>query len=171
MARKANLTLVSDNAEPAEPLINVNGFVDAAAAAEYTTAGHATITLESRRTGNHFTYQVNRAKNTDGSPANRWFVGVLSGPDNDSDYSYIGLLETKTGGSLFRQTAKARFKADAPCVKGFVYFWSHVDRGHLPSDMIVRHNGSCGRCGRTLTVPASIERGLGPECAGKVGFV
>ena len=27
--------------------------------------------------------------------------------------------------------------------------------------------GACYRCGRTLTVPASVHRGLGPECARK----
>jgi hypothetical protein len=27
----------------------------------------------------------------------------------------------------------------------------------------------CYRCGRDLTVPASLHRGMGPECAGKVG--
>jgi hypothetical protein len=26
---------------------------------------------------------------------------------------------------------------------------------------------ACYRCGRTLTVPASVHRGLGPECARK----
>jgi hypothetical protein len=30
-------------------------------------------------------------------------------------------------------------------------------------------SGRCWRCGRRLTVPASIHRGLGPECAKKVG--
>lgn len=27
--------------------------------------------------------------------------------------------------------------------------------------------GFCGYCGRTLTDPASVEAGIGPECAGK----
>jgi hypothetical protein len=170
MARKANLTLVTDNDEP-EGFVNVNGFHDADDAVEYVQAGHATITLESRRTGKHFTYKVNRAKDRDtGRDSNRWFVAVLNGPDNESDYAYIGLLEVSMNGCRFRQTAKARFKADAPCVKGLEYFWKHVERGHLPTDMIVRHNGHCGRCGRTLTVPASIERGIGPECANKMGI-
>lgn len=30
--------------------------------------------------------------------------------------------------------------------------------------------GSCGHCGRTLTNPESIERGIGPICAGKMGW-
>jgi hypothetical protein len=167
MARN-DLRLAVDNDADELGLVNINGFADAAAASAYAMAGHATITLESRRTGKHFTFKINRAKNDDGSPASRWFVGVLSGPDNDSDYSYIGLIETRLNGCLFRQTAKAKFKADAPCVRGFAYFWTHVERGHIPSDLIVRHNGHCGRCGRTLTVPSSIEAGIGPECSKKM---
>jgi hypothetical protein len=27
------------------------------------------------------------------------------------------------------------------------------------------HEGKCGRCGRLLTVPSSIESGIGPECS------
>lgn len=33
-----------------------------------------------------------------------------------------------------------------------------------------REIGACGHCGRTLTNEASIERGIGPICAGKMGF-
>lgn len=31
--------------------------------------------------------------------------------------------------------------------------------------------GSCARCGRTLTVPVSIHRGFGPDCARMLGIV
>ena len=31
-------------------------------------------------------------------------------------------------------------------------------------------SGKCACCGRTLTVPASVHRGLGPDCAKKYGF-
>lgn len=33
-----------------------------------------------------------------------------------------------------------------------------------------REIGHCGHCGRTLTNPESIERGIGPVCAGKMGW-
>jgi hypothetical protein len=39
----------------------------------------------------------------------------------------------------------------------------------LPEGYKVQHAGRCGRCARTLTVPSSIELGLGPECATKGG--
>jgi len=155
-----------------EPMINVDGFAEASAAAAYATAGKATITLESRKTGTHFTYQVTRAKNRDDTPANRWFVGVLDKPDNDDDrsYAYIGIIDTKLNGTVFRQTDKARYKADDLRVKAFVFFWRHLETGHIPTDLIVRHAGRCGRCGRKLTVPSSIDLGIGPECASKMGM-
>jgi hypothetical protein len=34
----------------------------------------------------------------------------------------------------------------------------------------VWHEGRCGRCGRKLTVPESIESGFGPECASILGL-
>jgi|SRR5215469_393290 len=170
---KAELKLVSDMEldYDCEPVASDHrGFTDAADAARYVTAGNAKVTLQSLKTGIHFTYKVQRAENRDGTPANRWFVKVLNGPDNDSDYAYIGLIDTKLNGTVFRQTDKARYKADATCVKAFVFFWTHVERGHLPTDLVVRHEGSCGRCGRTLTVPSSIDLGIGPECASKMGM-
>src|ERR1019366_4832357 len=44
------------------------------------------------------------------------------------------------------------------------YLWDRVLRGLLPANLEVWHEGKCGRCGRKLTVPESIERGIGPEC-------
>ena len=35
----------------------------------------------------------------------------------------------------------------------------------LPAGYDTKHSGSCGRCGRELTDPESIKRGLGPTCA------
>jgi len=32
-------------------------------------------------------------------------------------------------------------------------------------------SGNCLACLRTLTVPASIHRGLGPDCAARLGLV
>jgi hypothetical protein len=42
-----------------------------------------------------------------------------------------------------------------------------LEKHPLPGSVDVLHSGRCGRCGRTLTTPDSIERGLGPECAHK----
>lgn len=94
-----------------------------------------------------------------------WFVGLLTGPDNYADYAYVGLL-TQNGD--FRLTAKSRYTGDSTPVKAFQYFWKWVSDGEMPPHMEIRHEGSCGRCGRKLTVPESIDRGIGPECFGRM---
>ena len=52
---------------------------------------------------------------------------------------------------------------------GFAWLWRRITSNTaLPPKAEVWHEGSCGRCGRKLTVPESIENGLGPVCAGLV---
>ncbi len=133
----------------------------------FTLAGNATITLESQKTGAHFTYRVRQALDRETEkPTDRYFVSVLNGPDNEHSFAYVGLLD---GGS-FRQTAKSRFAADTPSVRGFVYFWNAIAADRMPNTMNVRHEGKCGRCNRKLTTPESLDRGIGPECAAIMGI-
>ena len=84
--------------------------------------------------------------------------------DNWSNYAYIGLL-TQAG---LRLTAKSNASEDAPSVKAFRYAWNALVNGVIPGTLEIWHEGSCGRCGRTLTVPESIASGIGPECAKKI---
>lgn len=145
-------------------------FATIADAKAFALAGNAILTLQSLRTGAHFTYKV-RAKDVAGEikadyqPNRIWFVSLLSGADNESDYQYLGLINKYRE---FRLTKNSRAGADAASVKAFEWFW-HMVRDGIPSELVVRHEGRCGRCGRTLTVPESIDRGIGPECAEKMG--
>jgi len=54
--------------------------------------------------------------------------------------------------------------------RGFVWFWANLDRGTFPTNFEFWHEGRCAACARRLTVPESIARGLGPECAGRRGI-
>jgi len=133
----------------------------------FVLAGRAVFSLKSKTTGNHFTYRVKRAKGKeDGRP---WFVSVLVGPRNTSDYAFIGCLFPNGGKApKFVRTKKARenVKDDAQSVRGFRWFWDRVACGGWERQATLYHEGRCGRCGRTLTVPESVTRGLGPTCAG-----
>lgn len=52
----------------------------------------------------------------------------------------------------------------------FPYVWDRVKFGSdLPPSVEVWHEGGCCQCAHKLTVPASIELGLGPDCASKCG--
>jgi hypothetical protein len=134
-------------------------FTTAADAKTYALAGHATLTLTSQRTGARYTFKINQAEDDNGEPKSLWFVSLLTGPDNHSDYAYLGVINNG-----FRTTAKSKFAADSIPARAFAYFWKHVDAERMAPDLEVRHEGACGRCGRKLTVDTSIDKGIGPEC-------
>ena len=142
----------------------------------YILGGNSCFTLLSTVTGKRFTYKVksaakDRDKNwsTGNQDRTTFFVSVLYGPDNDSDYAYIGMLKQNHDGYYeFRQTLKSRFKQGSPQWDAFDYCWQALDSGcHWPSKVEFWHEGQCCICGRKLTVPESVERGIGPECASK----
>jgi hypothetical protein len=127
----------------------------------FIVAGRATVTVVSKATGTRFTYKVS-APRSEGPDAKVRFVGVLSGPDNTSDYRYLGYLRKQGGGWQYCHGGrKARITEVAPSAKAFEWFWRHADSPKVE----VLHAGRCGRCNRQLTVPESIETGLGPVCA------
>jgi len=127
---------------------------------KFVLAGNAKVTIENPATGVRFTYKIRRRDNADGSKT-PWFVSVLRGSDNTSDYSYIGFIKA---GQFVWGGKKARAGKDAPSVRAFDWFFRHLDD---PRPANVYHSGCCGRCGRELTVPESIETGLGPVCVNK----
>lgn len=140
--------------------------VDPAAVREFVFAGNARLTLVSKKTGARFTYRVSAPKEP-GKVAR--FVGVLTGPQNDADYCYLGhyYADDRDDGA-FRHGVKSKISADAPSAIAWTWFDAHLRSGRIPEALEVWHSGKCGRCNRTLTTPESIARGLGPECAGKL---
>ncbi len=56
----------------------------------------------------------------------------------------------------------------APSTRAFRWFVENLlARGAVSEKVEFWHEGKCARCGRKLTTPESIQRGLGPECAEK----
>lgn len=129
-------------------------------------AGNATLTLKSKKSGDHFTYRVRVSKgDIEKKVADPvYFVSLLNGPDNESDFQYMGIMRRSEG---FKRTTKSKVGPDAVSMKGWVWFIASIQTV-LPGNVEVWHEGRCGRCGRKLTVPESIAQGLGPECAGKM---
>jgi hypothetical protein len=125
---------------------------------EFIKAGNAIFTIENNRTGGWFTYKVRKHKEKD-----LWFVMVLTGPDNTSNYTYLGTI-FENG---FRLTRKSRFGKESSSYKVFDWLM-RIDE--LPGHIVVNHCGRCGRCGRLLTVPESVVTGFGPECAGRMNL-
>ena len=139
---------------------------------DFMLAGNATLTLQSQ-SGKHYTYKVKRAENRKDGAANaplRWFVSLLSGPDNTADFTYIGLLEQEQGQNkmlCFRLTRASKLSLSTPPVAGFGWFVGRIvaeDTVRLTEQVAVFHEGRCGKCNRKLTDPVSIQLGIGPIC-------
>jgi hypothetical protein len=129
----------------------------------FLLAGNATLTVQSRKTGARFTYKVRKSK--DGKC---FFVSLLNGPDNENSFRWFGTIVQSEQGLVFRHGKPDRtpITPDAPSAQGFAWLARNLNNPvNLSNNVQVHHEGKCCRCGRKLTVPASIESGIGPECA------
>lgn len=131
---------------------------------EFITGGRAIFTVDNGK-GEHYTFRVRKHKES--MP---FFVALLTGPNNLRDYTYIGVLNENTG--EVRLTMRSRYREDTLAVKVVRWALAIIWGGHqLPEGYSIRHEGRCGCCGRTLTTPDSLTRGIGPECASRLGLL
>lgn len=129
-------------------------FTSAEHAVAYMLAGNATFTIKSLSSGSHYTFKMRKAEDNE-----LWFVSVLHGQTNE----YMGVVDGNP--KKFRTTAKSTFNMESPCVKAFVWCFRQLTERHaIPDTLQIQHEGTCGKCGRPLTHPESIERGIGPVC-------
>tara|TARA_Y100000310_G_scaffold235395_1_gene238439 strand:- start:36 stop:449 length:414 start_codon:yes stop_codon:yes gene_type:complete len=128
---------------------------------EFVKAGNATFTLLNSETGNRFTFKVKKHDEKD-----LWFVLLLNGPDNVHHFCYMGTI---FGDGNFSLTKKSMLTNEAKSFKVFSWLVNMLNAGKaLPECVKVFHENKCGRCGRKLTVPESVESGFGPECITKM---
>lgn len=137
---------------------------------EFIKAGNATFTLkvskEFQSTNNtkpHYTWKVKFKKGENGYSDN-FFVYVLSGPDNTSDFTYMGLLKD----GQVQLTKKSTYTSRMWPVRLLNRVLDRLSKNEgdkiTEAGFQLYHEGKCGRCGRKLTTPESIETGIGPEC-------
>jgi hypothetical protein len=123
--------------------------------------GKAIFTVSNNK-NEHYTYRIRKHKTDE-----VYFVSLLTGPDNTSNYTYLGMYNPNRKGIMVLVTPKSKFKQDSTPVR--VVNWAmtmvHCGCKELPEGYSIQHEGMCCRCGRTLTTPESIENGIGPECS------
>jgi hypothetical protein len=144
---------------------------DPVAIQQFVLAGRAKFTLVSKATGARFTFRVSVPKDLEPGVDPIHFVSLLTGADNESAYSYFGYVKR---GVFYHGRAKAKVAETAPSCKAFVWFFRMLITQQIKplldaGKVEFWHEGACGRCGRTLTVPSSIASGFGPECIGRIG--
>ena len=143
---------------------------------EFVAAGNATFTIEmnpefsqKHNLNPHYTFKVRKKEASMKFPES-WFVSLLTGRDNENSYSYLGMLDPKEGKVALTRASK--MNEDSMVVKllrrSLERIWKNETKEIEQAGFKIHHEGRCGRCGRKLTVPESIETGLGPECAGKI---
>lgn len=127
---------------------------------EFFTAGKAIFTVSNPK-GQRYTFKINKLKDKD-----VYFVSLLTGPENTRDYTYLGLLLPDK--AEVRLTAKSKYTEESLPVKVIRWLIKIVWKGQtVPEGYYLNHMGRCGCCGRPLTVPESIESGLGPICGNR----
>ncbi len=145
----------------------------------YVLAGEAVFTV-SNGTGSHYTYHTYRSKPSGSQRLGAWFIKVLTGPDRSTDFKYIGMLwwdrefGDHTREPVIKITKMSKFMSHHECVKVAQWalraIWQAANKGYaLPARYSILHEGKCGRCGRPLTTPESLDTGLGPDCAAELG--
>lgn len=111
----------------------------------------------------HYTYRINKVDYPSGT---RWFANLLTGPDNTESYTYIGMVSPDSPHVTATQKSKLPVTSIPSRILSRVLAAIVEARGYEieKAGWKVHHVGKCGKCGAALTVPESIERGLGPTC-------
>lgn len=163
--------------------------------ARYVFGGHARFTVVSKKTGTRYTYRLSlpnsKCKNC-GEPlapgardcgkcaapqaypapdpsVGPFFLKVLTGPDNEAAFEFVGTVRLRDGYPSYTHSRKARIGETAPSVVAAKWFFAQLakDAGSKLDACEIFHDGTCCRCGRALTVPESVASGIGPICAEK----
>jgi hypothetical protein len=130
---------------------------------DFFFGGKSIFTIESHKTGEHKTFKIQKTKPNPRFPTQSFMVSLLTGPCNETNYEYIGIVDELAGN--LRLTKASRRNDNSPDVLTFRWFMKHLFTDKVLNNATVHHEGKCGCCGRTLTVPASLKSGVGPECA------
>jgi hypothetical protein len=138
----------------------------------FILAGKAIFTVDNgaQPEAKHYTFKMSAPEPDSALAAmDCYFLSVLTGPDNTKDYSYMGIFDAHT--CELRATKGTKVGPEAESWKVARWLLSRVWSGRgVPSPATLNHIDRCGRCGRPLTVPESVESGIGPECAAIMGI-
>lgn len=134
-----------------------------------TDPQNAIFTLE--KGDMHRTYMANKAPDDDA----KIFIKLLTGSDNTDwhSYTYIGLLITVP---YYKFIGKKTYNINANNDHVSLSFYM---LNTLIADLLRKvdfensqihfyHEGKCSRCGRRLTDPDSIRKGMGSVCINKI---
>ena len=136
---------------------------------EFIKAGKAIFTVANLNKETHFTFKITKKVIDDINDDKKdiYFTSVLNGPDNWSNYQYVGIYNPDQNKVFL--TKKSPYNLASVEYKVLTWALNIIEsQKPLPAGYAIKHSGKCGRCGRLLTTPESIENGIGPECIKRV---
>jgi hypothetical protein len=139
--------------------ININPRLDTRAG-RMLAAGRLKVTIKSLKSGKHLTVSFTSMKKMEG----RWAHVPID------EASHVFIKEGRTKIANYYPPSKKAFTITRNDVLLFsmdqaVAFINGERTNPLAE---IREGNNCGRCGRGLEDPISIERGIGPDCYGIV---
>jgi hypothetical protein len=139
--------------------------LDAAAFRSFIFQGKALFTLENKEKGTHITFKVKSPKRRRGTPEDLTVFDIEAKALNDgySGMRYLGRLDRKT--RILKESG--RVPKDHPGILTLHWLmrnWSRLEEFERDGKLAMYHLGICCKCGLSLTVPESIQNGIGPQC-------
>jgi len=146
----------------------LNALADAPARTEVTSMhfikpGFYTIVFD-ETTDDRITFRVKPHWDDAGKARGEMVVGYLRGPENTKDYTNFAFLTPHGQHRMWSIWKRFRDGDTSRLERGLEVL--HQDPATAGEAYAIR-SSNCAMCGHTLTVPASVNRGLGPVCAQK----
>ena len=136
------------------------------------SAGGVVVTVKSKTTGEHITVKLNSRLKNDSGRGKKW---QPVGPCDATHIFFSVPNADRAGwddkiGTFYPKNGKFYEDSNADAARVWaaaaVMQWLNGDADETHATY--QESNECGRCGRQLTDPVSIERGIGPECIGKM---
>tara|TARA_R110000772_G_scaffold66676_7_gene148385 strand:- start:4847 stop:5269 length:423 start_codon:yes stop_codon:yes gene_type:complete len=125
----------------------------------FILAGNSTFTVVSKSTQTRYTFKIKTSRTGD-----VLFVSYLNNTDS---YKFLGTI-FKNNATPYKYFHSRKHTNPTSIVnKTFDWVYRTIQEQNQSNFDLIElwHEGKCGRCGRKLTVPSSIESGIGPFCA------
>lgn len=126
---------------------------------DFSKIPDGTVTIVDEESGTHRTLRISiwKAKG-DGSR----IAAMMTGPDNDRNFTGFATIRPDGSASVWNRFSSAEYWGWMGAMERLAT--ATADEFGEYREAWAMRSGRCARCGRKLTVPASLHRGLGPEC-------
>lgn len=131
------------------------------------------FTIMNSKTGQHRTFMIKTQPADAGFAPNKRVIYLFTGNENDDDSHYTGFGFVEDNGIKVWSKKRGTVKEPSFFDRCATMVWSLATLGdespYLALGVTVELSKRCRVCNRTLTNPASLESGIGPECERRLG--